>query len=135
MLAVGWMAVALTVLLVDDDEFVRPVAAALLAELGYAVIEAPHGEAALEVLRGPRPVDLLMTDLAMPGIGGMELALIAQTIRPNLPTLYTSAYFKNSEGHPALRFGRFLKKPWRLVELRAVLADLLGPKSCGDATG
>ncbi len=103
-----------SILLVDDDELVRPVAAALVAELGHTVIQAVSGEAALEVLRGPHQVDVLMTDLAMPGMGGMELALIAQTIRPNLPVLYTSAYFRDAEGHPGLRFGRFLQKPWRL---------------------
>ena len=116
---------ALTVLLVDDDELVRPVAASLVAELGYNVIEATNGEAALEVLRGPHQIDLMMTDLAMPGMGGMELALIAQTIRPKLPILYTSAFFKDAEGHPGLRFGRFLQKPSRLGELRMALDELV----------
>ncbi len=115
----------LTVLLVDDDELVRPVAASLVAELGYNVIEATNGEGALEVLRGPHQIDLMMTDLAMPGMGGMELALIAQTIRPKLPVLYTSAYFKDAEGHPGLRFGRFLQKPSRLGELRMALDELV----------
>ena len=117
---------ALTVLLVDDDKLVRPVAAAIVAELGYRVIEAADGVAALEILRGPYPVDVLMTDLAMPRMGGMELALLAQSIRPNLPVLYTSAYFRDAEGHPGLRYGRFLQKPWRLGELKVALDALLG---------
>ena len=120
-----------TLLLVDDDDLVRPVAAAIVGELGYTVLEAASGEAALEVLRGPHAIDVLMTDLAMPGMGGMELALVAQSVRPNLPVLYTSAYFRDAEGHPALRFGRFLQKPWRLSELRVALEELLAATSRG----
>jgi CheY-like chemotaxis protein len=119
----------LTVLLVDDDDLVRAVAATIIAELGYAVIEAVDAEAALRILRSAQKVDLLMTDLAMPVMGGMELALIAQSMKPDLPVLYTSAYFKDAEGHPGLRFGRFLQKPWRLGELQTVLDDLLRSKT------
>jgi CheY-like chemotaxis protein len=114
------------VLLVDDDDPVRRIAAVLLTELGFRVIEAADATKALAALRGPARVDLLMTDLAMPDIGGLELALLARDLRPDLPILYTSAYARAAEGNPAMRFGGFIEKPWRLEHLRGAIATVLG---------
>ncbi len=115
------------VLLVDDDAAVRRVAAVILGELGFRVIEATDAAQALAALREPgRRIDLLMTDLAMPDIGGLELALLARDLRPELPILYTSAYARAAEGNPAMRFGGFIEKPWRLERLRGAIATVLG---------
>jgi CheY-like chemotaxis protein len=116
------------VLLVDDDDAVRRVAAVILGELGFRVIEAIDAVQALTALRGSARIDLLMTDLAMPDIGGLELALLARDLRPDLPILYTSAYARAAEGNPAMRFGGFIEKPWRLERLRGALATVLGPQ-------
>lgn len=116
-----------TVLLVDDEQDVRQIAAAILSELGFHVIEAIDAQAAMAVIRGPSPVDLLMTDLAMPRIGGLELAHLAREVRPGLKVLYTSAYVRAAETNAALRYGPFIEKPWRLEQLRAVLEKLIGP--------
>jgi DNA-binding NtrC family response regulator len=115
------------VLLVDDDDAVRRIAAVIIAELGFRVIEAPDAAKALAALRGPDRIDLLMTDLAMPDIGGLELALMAREVRPGLPILYTSAYGRAAKGNPAMRFGGFIEKPWRRDGLLGALATVLGP--------
>jgi CheY-like chemotaxis protein len=115
-----------TVLVVDDDDDVRAVAVAILRELGYDVIEASGGAPALDLLRRGERVDLLFTDLAMPGINGIELAHRAVSLRPALKVLYTSAYVRAADSDPALRHGPVIEKPWVLGDLREVLATLLG---------
>jgi CheY-like chemotaxis protein len=117
------------VLVVDDDTDVRQVAAAILAEMGFQVIEADGGETAMAILQGPAKIDLLMTDLAMPGINGMELAHLARRLRPDLKVLYTSAYVRMDDDNPALRYGPLIEKPWMLTQLRAVIEKLMGPDS------
>ncbi len=116
-----------TVLLVDDDDQVRQVAAVILAELGFRVIETASAEEAMAVLREPGRIDLLMTDLAMPGIGGIELAHLAKRAKPDLAVLYTSAYVRTTDRGPPLRHGPLVEKPWMLEQLRDALERLLGP--------
>jgi CheY-like chemotaxis protein len=122
------------VLLVDDDIDVRQVAAVILGELGFDVIEASSAEDAMEAVRAPTRIDLLLTDLAMPGIGGMELAHLAKQARPELKVLYTSAYVRATERSPALRHGPLIEKPWMLEQLREVVERLIGPGPESKAT-
>jgi PAS domain S-box-containing protein len=81
-----------TVLLVDDDAGVREVASFMLDELGYDVIEAGSGGAALDQLDRDHPVDLLLVDFAMPGMNGAELAREARAKRPALPVVFVTGY-------------------------------------------
>ncbi len=81
-----------TVLLVDDDDAVREVTAILLEELGCDVIQAPTGVAALEILRSGRKIDLLLTDFAMPGMNGADLARAARALDPTLPLIFVTGY-------------------------------------------
>src|SRR4051794_22478012 len=94
-----------TVLLVDDDVDVRRIAAVILGELGFDVLEAGGAEEDMGIIRSPDKIDLLMTDLAMPGIGGIELARMAKRARPALKVLYTSAYVRAQGGSRALVHG------------------------------
>jgi CheY-like chemotaxis protein len=80
------------VLVVDDDHGVRATTAALLAELGYGVLEAGSGAEALVVLEEEQPIDLLLTDVVMPGMTGPELARRARQEFPNLPIVFISGY-------------------------------------------
>lgn len=114
----------LTVLVVDDDDDVRAITAVIVRELGFQVLEANGGSAALEILRGTEPVDLLFTDVAMPGMGGPELAFLAKQLRPNLNVVYASAYVHMSERDPSLRFGPLIEKPWTRDRLVTVLEAL-----------
>jgi len=114
------------VLLVDDEDEVRAVAAAMLRDAGYSVIEAGSGVAALEHLdRNDPPIDLLIADMAMPGMSGGELARAARQSRPNLPILFISGFAER-----AMRDDRtletVLQKPFRAEELSATVAAVLG---------
>jgi signal transduction histidine kinase/CheY-like chemotaxis protein len=116
------------VLVVEDDEMVRARVVAELRHLGYAVLEARDGNAALDILRGAEPIDLLFTDVVMPGgLSGPQLAAAAQALRPGLRVLYTSGYTQNAVVHD----GRLddgvvlLSKPYRRQELAAKLRQVL----------
>jgi len=89
-----------TVLLVEDDEGVRELAATFLQDLGYAVLEAINGKQALAILEEGRSIDLLFTDLVMPGgMNGLELSREALRRRPAMKVLYTSGYMENVLAH------------------------------------
>ncbi len=107
------------VLLVDDDDDVRAVAAAMLRDAGHSVIEAGSGGAALEHLSRDNPhIDLLVADIAMPGMSGSKLAQIARQSRPDLAILFISGFADlaaDGEGTP----GPLLQKPFRAEELTA----------------
>ncbi len=81
-----------TVLLVDDDRPVREVTAAMLRDMGYSVLEAGSGGAALDIVEHERNIDLVVMDFAMPGMNGAELARQTQTRRPNLPVLFVTGF-------------------------------------------
>jgi signal transduction histidine kinase len=88
-----------TVLLVEDDPGVREYSAEILRDLGYTVIEAKDGPAALRQIERNETIDLLFTDIGLPGMNGRELADEAVRRRPKLKVLYTSAYARNAIVH------------------------------------
>jgi CheY-like chemotaxis protein len=116
------------VLVVDDQPDVRATAAAHLTSLGYRVLEADGATAALDKLATGIEVDLLFTDIVMPGeLNGGELARRARAARPGLKVLYTSGYPGEQlvEG-PGLDIGAALvAKPYRKQELAAAVATAL----------
>jgi CheY-like chemotaxis protein len=109
------------VLLVDDEELVRLSTAAMLADLGYEVLEAGSGEEALHLLEKTTP-DLLLTDHLMPGLSGVELARAARERFPLLPIMIISGYAELEGLAPELPR---LTKPFRNSELAECLASLL----------
>ncbi|MCK1737686.1 PAS domain S-box protein [Bradyrhizobium sp. 138] len=120
-----------TVLVVEDDPFVRSYAVMSLESLGYKVISAVDGKEALQTLAATPHVDLLFTDVVMPGgVNGWELAGAARKERPELHVLLTSGYALETlaaNGH--VRHGALiLEKPYRKAELaRLVREALAGP--------
>ena len=121
------------ILVAEDDPLVRRYASDELRQLGYEVIEVADGHRALEVLRSDEPIDLLFTDVVMPGgLRGPELVERARTLRPGLRVLYTSGYTENSlDDVPAQRAGLLLQKPYHRAELaRKIRAALIegGPR-------
>ena len=81
------------VLLVEDNELVRQLTRRALGAAGFAVLEASSGEAALTLLRtSAPPVDIILTDVVMPGMSGRDLAEHARRIRPGVPVIFTSGY-------------------------------------------
>jgi PAS domain S-box-containing protein len=113
-------ATAGTVLLVDDEPLVRASTADMLAELGYAVVEAESGHEALARIDSSPP-DLVITDHLMPGLSGTDLARILAAERPGLPVLIVSGY-ADLDGLPA-DLPR-LTKPFRQSDLAACIASL-----------
>ena len=88
------------ILVVEDDQMVRDYVVLQLNSLGYDVIEAPNGPAALERLAAAADVQLLLTDMVMPGgLSGRELADEAKRRRPGLKVLFISGYPENSVIH------------------------------------
>lgn len=116
------------ILVVEDNADVRKIVVSQLTELGYRSLEAENGEIALGIINGDTPVDLLLTDVVMPGaISGDELALTARKIRPDMKILLTSGFAKATlqEGPRAALLDNFLSKPYRKAELAAKLRDVL----------
>ncbi len=118
-----------TILLVEDDEGVRSYAQAALRSFGYTVIEAGDGAAALALIRQNDGIDLLFTDVVMPGgMNGRALADAARQLRPGLRVLYTSGYTENAIVHHGRldADAQLLSKPYRRSDLdRAVRAALM----------
>ncbi len=121
-----------TILVVEDDDLVRQYVLTLLKSLGYNVLTANNGNAALEVLQGDPDVDLLFTDVVMPGgMSGRDLADEVQRRRPGMRVLYTSGYSDNV----VVRQGRLdpsvvlLSKPYRREDLAASVRKALSAES------
>ena len=117
-----------TILVVEDDVRVRRVSTRRLKEMGYAVIEADRGTAALEVLARGEPIDLLFTDVVMPGgMTGLELARQARSLRPGLKILFTSGYASPAAMKDEVLTGdaAWLGKPYSNADLGAKLRQLL----------
>ena len=116
------------ILVVEDDEDVRALVNATLGDMDYQVITAGDGPSALEILHSDRHIDLLFTDVVMPGgMSGLQLAEQARNSRPDMPVLLTSGY--NEEfvsARPA--FGAnlpLIRKPFRRRDLSEAIAKLL----------
>ncbi len=115
-----------TILLVDDDMFVRTSAARALRTKGYTVLEAGDGAEALGLLTDPS-IALLVTDVVMPGMDGRQLVDAARAHRPSLPVLYTSGYTDDAvlqHGIQHLEVA-FLEKPFRTRQLAGCVRRLL----------
>jgi PAS domain S-box-containing protein len=116
------------VLLVEDNEPVREFAKFQLINLGYEVLEAANGKEALKVLSQRMDIQLLFTDIVMPGgLNGRELALEACRINPKLKVLYSSGYAENAILHEGLldKDVQFLSKPYTRRELAARIREVL----------
>ena len=113
----------LSVLLVEDNDHVREFACYLLDELGYRVLTAASGEEALERLE-TESVDILFSDVVMPGMSGVELARLARTRDPGLPVLLASGYSEEIVGAAGADF-EIVRKPYDLNGIEAALGKAL----------
>lgn len=126
------------VLVAEDDEAVRETAVEMLKDLGYSVLEANNGENAMAVINNGTPIDLLFTDVVMPGkLRSPELARLAKRKIPNLAVLFTSGYTQNAIVHG----GRLdpgvdlLSKPYSQAELAEKLRAVLAKREVGEQAG
>jgi DNA-binding NtrC family response regulator len=115
------------VLLVEDNEDVRHYSAMILDELGYGVIEAEGADDALAVLRSRQRIDLLFTDVVLPGQSGRVLADAAAALRPGLKVLFTTGYSRNAiVHHGRLDAGvQLITKPFTFEQLAIRVRDVL----------
>lgn len=121
-----------TILVLEDDEDVRAYSVDTLRELGYRVIEAHDGPAALRLLEREPRVDLLFTDVVLPGgLTGAQVAAQAKTVRPTLKVLFTTGYARNAIIHHGRldKGGQLIVKPFSFTELAAKVRDVLDAKA------
>jgi CheY-like chemotaxis protein len=117
-----------TVLVVDDDEGVLTTATEIVADLGYHVLSAQNGQQALQILKEAARVDLLFSDIVMPGgINGVQLAREARRLKPKLKVLLTSGYSAAVliDKHSLPKEFPVLGKPYRREQLASNLRDII----------
>ena len=117
-----------TVLVVDDDEGVLATATEIVSDLGYHVLSAQNGQQALQILKEAARVDLLFSDIVMPGgINGVQLAREARRLKPKLKVLLTSGYTAAvlTDEHRLPKEFPVLGKPYRREQLASNLRDII----------
>ena len=126
-----------SILIVDDQLELLALTGAFLPECGYTVSWAPNAADALHILESNRPVDILLTDIVMPGgMDGFELARCAKITRPDLKVVYSTGHTDLSPEQIGQTYGPLLKKPYQSSRLTAVLEFLKHQESpdCQAAT-
>ena len=116
-------ATASIILVVEDDAIVRMLIVDVLEELAFTVLEADGSEAALKLIEDSgQTIDLLMTDVGLPGMDGKELAARARELRPALPILFASGYAESIEVPVGMSV---IGKPFSIDQLRDKVRGML----------
>jgi signal transduction histidine kinase len=123
---------SVSVLLVDDDPMVLAGTSAMLEELGHRVVTAASAAPALEIVRSDAPIDLVITDHAMPGMTGTELAKHIRDIRPALPIILATGYAE-VPGNLVATIPR-LDKPYRIDKLASMIAAATSQRPIDDTS-
>ena len=119
-----------TILIVEDEALLRLVAVETFQDAGYKVLEASNGDVGLSVLKSDAKIDLLITDVKMPGLSGYQLAEAGLDLRPEMKVVLMTGYA--SEAIPAaLRSAsiRILYKPFNFDELSSLVEKIIEPTS------
>ncbi len=117
-----------TVLVIDDEPAIRMLVTDVLSDLGYVSVEAADGVAGLKVLRSDVRIDLLVTDVGLPGgMNGRQVADAARVLRPDLKVLFITGYAENAVvGNGDLELGMaVLTKPFAMDHLAGKIRDLI----------
>ena len=116
-----------TVLIVEDDPAVRVLVSTVLSELGYAFVEAADADSAVPILDSPQRIDLMISDVGLPGMNGRQLAEIGRQYRPELKVLFITGYAE----HAAVRGGfldpgmQMITKPFTFDLLTAKVREMI----------
>ncbi|VVM40305.1 ATP-binding protein [Pseudomonas fluorescens] len=116
-----------TVLIVEDDPAVRVLVSTVLSDLGYAFVEACDGDSAVPILASAQRIDLLISDVGLPGMNGRQLAEIGRQLRPDLRVLFITGYAE----HAAVRGGfldpgmQMITKPFTFDLLTAKVREMI----------
>ena len=117
-----------TVLVIEDEKEVRKLTGAILRKQGYRILEASHGEEALQMMEEYKgPIHLLLTDVVMPKTNGPEIARRLMHFSPNMKVLYMSGYLDNDNFSEVLpdRWVSFLQKPFTVEGLIGKVREVL----------
>ncbi len=114
-----------TVLVVDDDADVRQLAVEQLRDSGHVVLEAADGHEALRVFDAHPEIDLIFTDVVMPGLDGFKFADVAKSRRPKVKVIYATGYAGRVGEHVGVWHGEILLKPYRGQQLSEAVAQAL----------
>lgn len=118
------MAPLISILIVEDDTAVRDLLVRILSEKGLGVLTARDGYEAVRIL-AERHVDVLFTDIILPGMDGVQLAKQAKLMRPGIKVLFETGYAQVATTRDAIRHGRVLYKPLRQAEVIREVEALL----------
>jgi PAS domain S-box-containing protein len=116
-----------TVLLVEDDDSVRLLVSEVIEELGYTAIEAAEPNQAVPILASGRSIDLMISDVGLPGMNGRQLAEIARQNRPELPILFITGYAENAAIRSDFLGTRMamIAKPFNIEVLAAKIGEMI----------
>jgi CheY-like chemotaxis protein len=115
-----------TILLVEDDALISMATCEMLKDLGHQVIEAPSGDKALKILRDGTPIDVVLSDEAMPGMRGTQLAVAIRASWPDLSIILATGYAELPKDS-GLKLP-LLRKPYAQEELAVAIGKVIGGK-------
>jgi CheY-like chemotaxis protein len=123
------------ILIIEDEPKIRDLAVETLRDAGYRVLEAASGDAAMQLFEGHPEIDLIFTDIVMPGIDGFKVADMAKVRRPAVKILYATGFENRARDFLGVVHGRILRKPYRQSDLLAAVektlasSDILAPRN------
>ena len=116
-----------TVLVVEDEMLVQMLVSEVVADLGLEALEAHDGPSALQILDSGAPVDLLVTDVGLPGMNGRQLAEAARSLRPGLKVLFVTGYADRAQAGEFAGDGMdMIVKPFTLDHLSGKISQMIG---------
>jgi PAS domain S-box-containing protein len=116
-----------TVLVVEDDDSVRLLICEVLADLSYEAVEASNADAAIPIIASPRAIDLLISDVGLPGMNGRQLAEVARQHRPELPVIFVTGYAQNATAKAEFLGSNMamIGKPFAVEVLAEKISDMI----------
>jgi two-component system, cell cycle sensor histidine kinase and response regulator CckA len=123
-----YVARSLTILVIDDDDAIRGIVSRVVRTSGHVSLDAHHGADALRVAAAhDGPIDLVITDMYMPGMRGTEVVEELQLQRPRMRAVYMSGYGKEDTARSGLLPGAtFLQKPFNSLQIAAAIRAAMG---------
>jgi CheY-like chemotaxis protein len=121
------------VLVIEDEPIVRALVVEVLGDLGYKALEAPDGPAGLEILQSKQRIDLLVTDIGLPGLNGRQVADAARAVRPDLKVLFMTGYAENAAYSRGFleRGMTMITKPFALDALEERIREMMKKDAVG----
>ena len=117
-----------TLMLVDDEDFIRQLARDILQMKGYTIIEASHGKEAVDLYAEQKDsIDLVIMDMAMPVMGGKETFIKLKEINANVKVVFATGFAKDGESEEMIANGvrAFIEKPYRIEDLASIINSVL----------